>query len=199
MAGALGISNNIGGLTTNWQSGFQDGAAPLISQNRGAGKYRRTIELYYWLVAINIIIGLVGLLVVFQCLPWLAKVFAQSKEQFDPAFQKMIVDIHSYEMLGYITLGIHSATLALLLGYGYTKLTLALNVARVFVFRVPVLWALQHYTAMGPEATGVSLMVSNISVGVCGILVAIPVIRRIRKKTAAAEAEAQAQAAQQNR
>ena len=33
--GALGISNNIGGLTTSWHIGFTDGAAPLISQNRG--------------------------------------------------------------------------------------------------------------------------------------------------------------------
>ena len=196
-AGALGISNNIGGLTTNWQSGFMDGAAPLISQNRGAGKYRRTIRLYLWLVAINVIIGLIGLLVVSTTLPWLAEIFAHSKSMYDTVFRDMIVDIHRYEMLGYITLGIHSATLALLLGYGYTKLTLALNVARVFVFRVPVLWVLQNYTSMGPEATGVTMMVSNISVGVCGILVAIPVILRIRKKAAIAEAEERARAAQQ--
>lgn len=188
-AGALGISNNIGGLTTNWQSGFQDGAAPLISQNRGAGKYRRTMELYYWLVAINVIIGLVGLLIVSATLPWLAEVFAHSKSMYDPAFRDMIVDIHRYEMLGYITLGVHSATVALLLGYGYTKLTLALNVARVFVFRVPILWVLQHYTTLGPEATGVTMMTSNIAVGVCAVLVAIPILRRIRKMAARAEGQ----------
>ncbi len=181
-AGALGISNNIGGLTTGWQSGMQDGAAPLISQNRGAGKYRRTLWLYLWLVVVNVAIGVVGLILVTQALPWLAQVFAQSKNQFDPVFQQMIVDIHSYEKLGYITLGIHSATLALLLGYGYTKLTLILNVARVFVFRVPVLWYLQHYTSVGPEAVGVTMMVSNISVGICAVLFAIPVIFRIVKK-----------------
>lgn len=181
-AGALGISNNIGGLTTGWQSGMQDGAAPLISQNRGAGKYRRTLGLYLWLVVVNVAIGLIGLVAVTQALPWLAQVFAQSKNQFDPVFQQMIVDIHNYEKLGYITLGLHSATLALLLGYGYTKLTLVLNVSRVFVFRVPVLWYLQHYTAMGAEAVGVTMMVSNISVGVCAVLFAIPVIVHILKK-----------------
>ncbi len=186
-AGALGISNNIGGLTTGWQSGMQDGAAPLISQNRGAGKYRRTLRLYGWLIVVNVAIGVVGLAIVTQTLPWLAKIFAQSKNQFDPVFQQMIVDIHSYERLGYVTLGIHSATLALLLGYGYTKLTLVLNVARVFVFRVPVLWLLQHYTTMGSEAVGVTMMVSNISVGVCAVLFVIPVIRHILKKARAEE------------
>ncbi len=182
-AGALGISNNIGGLTTGWQSGMQDGAAPLISQNRGAGKYRRTLTLYGWLVAVDVAIGLLGLALVTWWLPWLAQVFAHSKNQFDPVFQQMIIDIHNYERLGYVTLGIHSATLALLLGYGYTKLTLVLNVARVFVFRVPVLWYLQNYTTVGPEAVGVTMMVSNISVGVCAVLFAIPVIHHILKRS----------------
>ncbi len=188
-AGALGISNNIGGLTTGWQSGMQDGAAALISQNRGAGKYRRTLALYGWLMAVNVAIGAVGLLLVSNGLPWLAQIFAQSKNQFDPAFRDMIVDIHRWEMLGYITLGMHAATLALLLGYGYTKLTLLLNVMRVFVFRVPVLWLLQNFTSLGPEAVGVTMMVSNVSAGVSAVLVAIPVILKIRRQAAQAEGE----------
>lgn len=181
-AGALGISNNIGGLTTGWQSGMQDGAAALISQNRGAGKFRRTLKLYACLVTVNAAIGVIGLLLVSNTLPWLAQVFAQSKNQFDPVFRDMIVDIHRWEMLGYITLGLHAATLALLLGYGYAKLTLLLNVMRVFVFRVPVLWLLQNFTALGPEAVGVTMMVSNVCIGVTSLLAAIPVIIKIYRR-----------------
>lgn len=179
--GALGISNNIGGLTTNWHMGFNDGAAPLISQNRGAGKHRRNLRIYLCLLCIDVAIGIIGLTVVSQTLPWLAQIFARSKNEFDETFCAMIVDIHSFEMLGYITLGINSATLALLLGYGYTKLTMLLNVARVFAFRIPVLWALQRFTDIGAEAVGITMMVSNILVGVTSVIVAIPVILRIRK------------------
>ncbi len=179
--GALGISNNIGGLTTSWHMGFTDGAAPLISQNRGAGKYKRTLQIYYRLLVIQMAIGLLGLLLVNQTLPWLATIFAQSKNQFDQTFCDMIVDIHRWEMLGYITLGVNSATLALLLGYGYTKLTMLLNVARVFAYRVPVLWFLQKFTDMGAEAVGVTMMVSNVCVGITAVIVAIPVVIRIRK------------------
>ena len=67
------------------------------------------------------------------------------------------------------------------LGYGYTKLTMLLNVSRVFVFRVPVLWLLQNFSAMGAEAVGVTMMVSNISTGLLAIVVAIPVVRKIRR------------------
>lgn len=180
--GALGISNNIGGLTTGWHSGTLDGASSLISQNRGAGRYRRTLRLYAWLVAVDVAIGLVGILLVSHTLPWLADVFAQSKNQFDPAFRDMIVSIHRWEMLGYVTLGVNSATLALLLGYGYTKLTLLLNVARVFLFRVPVLWCLQRFTRMGAEAVGVTMMVSNVCAGLSAVAVAIPVILKICRR-----------------
>lgn len=179
--GALGISNNIGGLTTSWHMGFTDGAAPLISQNRGAGKYRRTLRIFWYLLAVDVAIGVIGLILVSQSLPWLASVFASSKNNFDPSFSEMIAAIHAWEMLGYITLGINSATMALLLGYGYTKLTMLLNVSRVFVFRVPVLWLLQNFTAMGAEAVGVTMMVSNISTGLLAIVVAIPVVRKIRR------------------
>ncbi len=179
--GALGISNNIGGLTTSWHMGFTDGAAPLISQNRGAGKYRRTLQIYAWLVAMDVAIGVLGLVLVSATLPWLAGIFAQSGSYFDAEFRDMIVEIHRWEMLGYITLGINSATIALLLGYGYTKLTMLLNVARVFVYRIPVLWAFQRFTSFGAEATGMTMMISNVCVGVTAIVVVIPIILHIRK------------------
>lgn len=179
--GALGISNNIGGLTTGWHAGMLDGASALISQNRGAGRYRRTLQLYGCLLLADVAIGGAGLLLMNWGLPWLAQVFAQSKEQFDPHFCEMIISIHRWEMLGYLTLGINSATLALLLGYGRAKLTLALNVARVFVFRVPVLWAFQHFTALGVEAVGLTMMISNVCAGLSALAVAVPVVRRIRR------------------
>ena len=180
--GALGISNNIGGLTTSWHMGFTDGTAPLISQNRGAGKYRRTLQLFYSLLAIDVAIGVIGLTLVSWGLPWLANIFAQSESNFDAGFRDMIIEIHKWEMLGYITLGINSATLALLLGYGYTKLTMLLNVARVFVYRVPVLWAFQNFTSVGAEAVGMTMMVSNVCTGLTAAVIAVPVVLKIRRK-----------------
>ena len=67
------------------------------------------------------------------------------------------------------------------MGYGYTKRTMFINVARVFLFRVPVLWAFQRFTGLGEEAVGLTMMVSNISTGVLAVLVAIPVLRKIWK------------------
>ncbi len=192
--GALGISNNIGGLTTSWHVGFTDGTAPLISQNRGAGKYRRTLHLYLWLMAVNVAVGVLGLVLVSLTLPWLARIFAMSKDAYNPAFHQMIVDIHRWEMLGYITLGVNSATVALLLGYGYSRLTMLLNAARVFLFRVPVLWAFQRFTTLDYEAVGLTMMISNVATGLSAVAIAVPVVWRILRKARAQESAAQASA-----
>ena len=69
----------------------------------------------------------------------------------------------------------------MLLGYGYSKLTMLLNVARVFVFRVPALWYLRNYTGMRAEAVGVTMMVINVCVGIMAVIVAILVILKIRR------------------
>ncbi len=179
--GALGISNNIGGLTTNWQGGLTDGATALISQNRGAGKYRRTRDIYLNLLLLETAIGLAGLAIVFFALPWLADVFARSESSYDASFRDMIISIHRWEMFGYIALGVNSATDALLLGYGYSKRTMVLNVLRVFAYRIPVLWFFQRFTSLGVEAVGVTMSVSNFLVAITSLLFALPVLREIRR------------------
>lgn len=131
--------------------------------------------------AVIVAMLVVGLALVAYGLPWLATIFAKSENQFDQTFCDMIISIHKWEMLGYITLGINSATVALLLGYGYTKWTMFLNVARVFLYRVPVLWAFQQFTSVGAEAAGLTMMISNVCTGLTAIVVAIPVVRKIRR------------------
>ena len=84
--------------------------------------------------------------------------------------------------MGVVTLGMNAAVMALLYGYGYTKLTLVLNAARLFVFRIPVLWYLQNFTDYGSESAGIVMMVSNISVGVMAVITSIFVVQRIKKK-----------------
>jgi Na+-driven multidrug efflux pump len=185
--GALGISNNIGGLTTNWFTGTHDGASALVSQNRGAGKYKRTVRIFWRLAVINVIVGIIGYLIVTFTLPMLAEVFARSKDSFDSVFCDMIVDIHRYEMMGYITLGIASAVDAFLLGLGRAKTVMLLTVSRVFIFRVPVLFVLQKFTNMGPEAVGVTMMTSNVSTGIVSLIVVLPTLIKTWKKPDAAE------------
>jgi len=176
--GALGVSNNIGGIATTLQNGFQEGGASIISQNIGAGRHDRALDAFYKTLIINLAIGGFFMAIILLNFDWVCGLFAGG----DEAFKQLIKDVTQYEILGMLTLGINAAVMALFYGYGYTKLTLMLNVARIFVFRVPVLWYLQNYTDLGSESAGIVMLVSNISVGVLAAVSAFFVIRRIKRK-----------------
>lgn len=175
--GALGVSNNIGGLTSNPQNGFQEGTASVISQNMGAGNCKRAIDAFKKTMCINIVIGIVFYAATIHYLDFISGLFDGN----DEIFHGMIMEVYRFEALGAITLGINASVLALLYGLGKTRLTLAINFSRVFIFRIPVLWFLQKYTGFGSESVGIVMMVSNISVGIVAVIVAFFVIRRLKK------------------
>lgn len=180
MVGAMGVSNNLGAITTNPQNGYQQGSSAIISQNYGAGKYRRMLDAFYATAVINMLLGaLISGLELWQ-LHFLSGLFDGGSDDF----RRMIALVYRYEALGAVPLGFNAAVMALLYGLGQTKLTLVLNFARVFVFRIPVFWFLQHCTNFGEASVGIVMMVSNISVAVAAGITALVVIRRFKREHA---------------
>ena len=177
MVGAMGVSNNLGGITTNPQNGYQEGAAAIISQNFGAGKYRRVLKAFVSVLVIDVAVGAV----ISGMELWQMDALANLFDSGSAEFHAMITLVYRYEALGAVPLGINAAVMSLLYGLGKTRLTLILNVARVFVFRIPVIWFLQHYTTLGQASVGVVMMVSNISVTLMAVVVAGVVIRNFRR------------------
>lgn len=177
MVGAMGVSNNLGGITTNPQNGYQEGAAAIISQNFGAGKYRRVLKAFVSVLVIDVAVGAV----ISGMELWQMDALANLFDSGSAEFHAMITLVYRYEALGAVPLGINAAVMSLLYGLGKTRLTLILNVARVFVFRIPVFWFLQHYTTLGQASVGVVMMVSNISVTLIAVVVAGVVIRNFRR------------------
>lgn len=99
--GALGISNNIGGITTNPQNGFQEGGSSIISQNLGAGRPKRALLAFRWVLYIDMLIGLVIMTASLLCLNQLAGLFAGDNAEF----AEMIKQIYRFEAVGAIPLG----------------------------------------------------------------------------------------------
>lgn len=97
----------------------------------------------------------------------------------DAEFGQMIASIYRYEALGAIPLGMNAAVMALLYGFGKTRITLFINFSRVFIFRVPVLWFLQNFTDLGNISVGIVMGVSNISIGITSAIIGLYEIRKI--------------------
>lgn len=180
--GALGISNNIGGITTNPQNGFQEGASAIISQNLGAGNKKRALKAFWCVLVINLAISVVLMSASLLCLHQLADLFANGNVEF----AEKIMEIYKMEALGTIPLGASAAVMAFLYGYGKTKLTLLLNFSRVFVFRIPVLWGLQHFTNLGNVSAGIVMAVSNIMTAVMALVIFAIEFHQIKKEESTA-------------
>lgn len=173
--GALGISNNIGGITTTPQDGVQEGGAAIISQNLGGGKPQRALSAFWCILAVNIGIGGIFMSLLLLCLTPISYFFAGNEFEF----ARMIREIYRFEAIGAIPLGINAAVQGLLYGFGKTKLTLFINFSRLFLFRIPILWALQRFTALGNESVGIVMGTSNLATGVLAAVIAIFEINKI--------------------
>ena len=178
MVGAMGVSNNLGGITTNPQNDYEQGSSAIISQNYGAGRFKRVLEAFYVTALVNMLLGAVVSGLELWQLRFLSGLFDGGSE----AFRGMIAMVYRYEALGAVPLGLNAAVMALLYGLGKTQLTLVLNFSRVFLFRIPVFWFLQHCTSVGEKSVGIVMMVSNISVAVAAAAAAAVVIRRFKRE-----------------
>lgn len=185
MVGAMGVSNNLGGFATMPQNGYQEGAASIISQNLGARKPKRVLQAFWSALCINVLVGGVITALVLWQLDFMAGLF----DSGSPEFHQMIMQTYRYEAYGAVPLGINAAVLALLYGLGKMKLTLVINFARVFAFRIPVFWFLQNYTNYGEASVGMVMMISNTAVTVMSSVVAFFVIRKFRKENQLAFSE----------
>ncbi|MEN8904973.1 MAG: MATE family efflux transporter [Clostridiales bacterium] len=180
--GALGISNNINGLTTNAQIGFQDGGVSIISQNIGAKKIDRALKAFKVLLVINILIGFISWVFFNLFIDQISYIFANSLVGFDGEFQQIIKNVYVYDSFGScVPLGVNTAVTALLFAFDYSKLTLVINFIRIFAFRIPVLWALQRFTTLGSESVGIVMAISNISVMFLSLIAAYYVIKKIKR------------------
>ncbi len=177
MVGALGVSNNLSGIATLPQNGYQEGTASIIGQNFGAGKYKRVLEAFYASMIINVLLGCTLSGIELLNLNVISNLFAKDNAEF----HRLILLTARADLLSAFPLGINASVLALLYGLGKNKITLVLNVLRVFVFRIPVFWTLQHLTTLGERSVGIVMAISNTSAGVMALIAAFFVIRDFKK------------------
>lgn len=183
--GAAGISNNMSGLLTGLEVGFQDGGTSLLGQVYGAKDQKRLEAIYRRIQELMMITAIIGFIVFYLMASYIATLFSISKGGYDESFHNMIVEIYRYELFGTLLLSLNYAATAYLIGTGRTKLTLLINFARIFIFRLPVIWAFQRFSHLGYEAVGYTMAISNALTGIFSFIVTEVVIRKDRGRKSA--------------
>lgn len=185
VVGALGVSNNMNGLATSPVNSIEEGESTIISQNLGNRNLKRALGVFTRSFLIAVVLGLIGyVLIRFALQAQLIALFQLNSEAADSAqFGALVKSIHRYDSLSIPSLAISSAVLGLLYGFGQTKLSMVLNISRVFVFRIPVLWYLQKFhSELGAECTGISMAISNIAIALTSVAFLIFFLIKIKKK-----------------
>lgn len=173
--GALGISNSISALSTVPAGSIGDGGAAIIRQNIGSGKRDRALQVFRSVFIVDVAWGTLGFLLTWMFLDPILVAFSNG----DMEFAQLIRQIFVLEMISNIFLAVHAGIMALLYAFGYTKLSFGINFARLFVFRLPILFALKWFTTLsGGVAMGVVMMLSNGLTGLFAVLVGGAVLRK---------------------
>ena len=183
VVGALGISNRISSIATTPPLGIQDAEASLISQNLGAGQRERALKIFRFTFLVNLILGTVLFLAMTLAMEPLITLFSRG----DAGFALDIRKIYNLERYATILLAASSSVMGLLYGFGWTRTAMVLNMARLFLFRIPPLWIIIRMTSLGSEGVGLAMLISNVLVGISAILAALLLLRRLKNRTPAEE------------
>ena len=186
VVGALNISNTMGGSITSPIMSVTDSTSSIISQNIGGGNIKRAINTFYIGLVLTVGIGVIGVVILTIFNTPITMFFARNagSEQEQIAFAENISMVFFYEKMGIITLGINASVMGLLYGFGYTMVGMVLNIARVFLFRIPSFLFCKDIFKIsdGYVASGIAMGFSNIAIGIVAIVTAIIVISREYKK-----------------
>ncbi len=185
VVGALGVSNNMCGLATTPINSFEEGTSTIISQNLGAGNVKRALDTFKRSFIMASILGVIGYMIIrFWCQDAIIELYNQNElAEGAEEFLALIKSINRYDSLSVLALAVNSATLGVLYGFGQTKMTMILNISRVFVFRIPILWYLQNFhSEIGAEAAGISMGISNICIAIASLVCLAIFVINLRKK-----------------
>lgn len=181
VVGALGVSDRICALATNPPGGVQEAQSSLISNNLGNKNLKRALGFFYWSIVFNVgyVLFVFAITGIFKS----AIIYAFAKG--DLAFSLEIDKIYTWERLDTILIALNISVMGLLYGFGKTKVSMALNIARLFVFRIPVLLLFMKTPALfnnlGTQGVGIAMLVSNSLTGLTGGIVSFIFIRQLKK------------------
>ena len=175
--GALGVSNQISGSVTNVSSCTEDSESSIESYNLSAKQYSRMIQVFWCTLAVNLTISVIGFIILTVFKSPISFYFADGSA----AKAELIEKIFSFERIGIVALAVNSAVNGLIYGIGYTKLSMIVNLSRLFVFRIPsMLVMINVFPQLGAESLGIAMLISNVGIGLMSVVIGTVCLLKIK-------------------
>lgn len=155
--GALGIAYKLHGIVGTFGSVFEESEMSIISQNLGNKNLKRatdTFRLTFYIVSILVTVGIVLNILL---APYILKIFNLTSEE-----QTMVMTMYKWEKYSLITSGLIHVINGFFLGFKKSNVTFWLNMIRIFLFRVPVLYLFYLLLPRTYEHVGMVMFISNV-------------------------------------
>ena len=173
---AFGIAMKLGGAAGSISIIFEESETTVISQNLGQKNLKRAFQTYIASHIYAVVIGGSAMILVNHYLDLLLPLFTTNA---DPVFRQMIIDVYFWEKFSTLTSASIAVITGVFIGFKFTKMSFAINVIRLFIFRLPVLWLLQRL-GVGYVALGYVMFISNFLTMVVAIIILIVFYNRVR-------------------
>lgn len=173
---AYGIGNRVNGIISLPSTGVGSAVSTIVGQNMGAGQQERAERGYLISMACSIAFLFMGGMILSRpaISTAIVGIFAT-----DPEVIAMAADFLSTMAFWCWTNGIHDATSGLFKGTGHTEITMADNMARLWIYRFATLYICETFLHMGVRSVWYAVVVSN---GVSSAILLMLYFSRVWKK-----------------
>lgn len=159
---AFSMVNRITDLVMQPMMGLSGALTSIVGQNVGAHQMKRAKEFFFQSLRWTLIIAVIGMAIMKVFDLQLLGVFiseSDAQEVYREALDYLYFSIAFTPFMG-----IFNCFTGLFQGIGYTKYPMVLSLARLWVFRLPIILFLRQFTALGSTGVWIAMMISNIYV-----------------------------------
>ena len=166
---AFGMVNRITSLIMQPAMGIGAALTAVIGQNIGARLYDRVRESFRKASLLTLVLGTVGGLLMFFFRDPIVNFFIQSKD--DPEVITQGIGYLSWIAFTTPLMGMFSVFQGVFQGSGHTKYSMAMEIGRLWLVRIPLILLLKNFTDIGPTGIWFSMVFSNLIVVIFGIYI----------------------------
>lgn len=163
---SYGITNTINSLFFSLVTGFATGLSPFISQNLGAGQEQRAKTAIRKTFMVTLIIAIVCISVVLPIRGSIISWFSSG----DSDILRHTMNAMAVYSISVIPWAIFQVCIGVFQGTGKTKYSMYISIARIYLFRVPLVMILTSIASMGEYSIWVTMLISNCMTGVFALL-----------------------------
>ncbi|WP_422486948.1 MATE family efflux transporter [Gudongella sp. DL1XJH-153] len=166
---AFGMVNRITSLIMQPAMGIGAALTAVIGQNIGARFYDRVRESFRKASLLTLTLGISGGLIMFLFSDQIVNFFIRSEDDPDVITQ----GIGYLNWIAFATplMGMFSVFQGVFQGSGHTKYSMAMEIGRLWLVRIPLILVFKNFTDIGPTGIWFSMVFSNFLVVVLGFYI----------------------------